>query len=75
MVKTGTNTVLFQFDSTSGLYLAVKPGRDDTVKAETYFRGYSYFGAFEYRRNGGDITVVNVLSMDDYLQGVIVQGR
>ena len=73
VVKTGTNTVLFQFDSTSGLYLAVKPGRDDTVKAETYFRGYSYFGAFEYRRNGGDITVVNVLSMDDYLQGVIVQ--
>ena len=43
------------------------------MKAETYFRGYSYFGAFEYRRNGGDITVVNVLSMDDYLQGVIVQ--
>ncbi|MBM6789037.1 SpoIID/LytB domain-containing protein [Flavonifractor plautii] len=73
VVKTGTNTVLFQFDSTSGLYLAVKPDRDDTVKAETYFRGYSYFGAFEYRRNGGDITVVNVLSMDDYLQGVIVQ--
>ena len=25
VVKTGTNTVLFQFDSTSGLYLAVKP--------------------------------------------------
>ena len=46
VVKTGTNTVLFQFDSTSGLYLAVKPGRDDTVKAETYFRGSSYFGAF-----------------------------
>ena len=43
------------------------------MKAGTYFRGYSYFGAFEYRRNGGDITVVNVLSMDDYLQGVIVQ--
>ena len=41
VVKTGTNTVLFQFDSTSGLYLAVKPGRDDTVKAETYFRRYS----------------------------------
>ena len=68
VVKTGTNTVLFQFDSTSGLYLAVKPGRDDTVKAETYFRGYSYFGAFEYRRNGGDITAPGGIESPDGLR-------
>ena len=73
VVRTGTNSVVFQFDSTEGLYLAVKPGLDDSVKTQTYFRGCSYFGSFQYRRSGGDITVVNILPMDDYLQGVIVQ--
>ncbi len=73
VVRTGTNEILFQFDSTSGLYLAVDPGQSGREQAETHFRGNRYFGAFEYRRSGGDLTVVNVLSMDDYIQGVIVQ--
>ena len=73
VVRTGTNEILFQFDSTQGLYLAVNPGQSDREEAQTHFRGSLYFGAFEYRRSGGDITVVNVLSMDDYIQGVILQ--
>ena len=73
VVKTGTSTILFQFDSTSGQYLAVKPGLDDSVKTETYFRGYSYFGAFQYRRSDGNLTVVNVLPLEDYIQGVVIQ--
>ena len=73
VVRTGTNEILFQFDSTQGLYLAVNPGQSDREEAQTHFRGNLYFGAFEYRRSGGDITVVNVLSMDDYIQGVILQ--
>lgn len=73
VVKTGTNSIIFQFDSTSGLFLAVKPGLDDTVKSQTHFRGGIYYGAFQYRRSGGNLTVINVLPMDDYIQGVIVQ--
>ena len=73
VVRTGTNEILFQFDSTQGLYLAVNPGQSDREEAQTHFRGNLYFGAFEYQRSGGDITVVNVLSMDDYIQGVILQ--
>ena len=73
VVRTGTDQILFQFDSTQGLYLAVNPGRSDREEAETHFRGNLYLGAFEYRRDGGDLTVVNVLSMDDYIQGVIVR--
>ena len=73
VVKTGTTTVLFQFDSTMGLSLGVMPGLDDATKAQTIFRGKTYFGGFQYKRSGGDLTVINVLPMDDYIQGVIVQ--
>ncbi len=72
VVETGTSTVLFQFDSTSGLYLAAKPGQDDREKTETIFRGCTYYGAFQYRRTGGNLTVSNVLPMEDYVQGVIL---
>ena len=74
VVKTGTNQILFQFDSTSGLCLGIKPGLDDSVKAETIFRGSTYYGGFQYQRvGGGNLTVSNVLSLEDYVQGVIVE--
>ena len=74
VVKTGTNQILFQFDSTSGLCLGIKPGLDDSVKTETIFRGNTYYGGFQYQRvNGGNLTVSNVISLEDYVQGVIVE--
>ncbi len=72
VVETGSSRILFQFDSTAGLFLAVRPGLDDGSKTETIFRNNVYYGSFQYRRNGGDITVVNVLPMEDYVQGVIL---
>lgn len=73
VVKTGTSQILFQFDSTSGLCLGIKPGLDDSVKTETIFRGNTYYGGFQYQRvGGGNLTVSNVISLEDYVQGVIV---
>ena len=73
VVVTGTSTVIFQFDSTAGLSLAVKPGLDESVKTETIFRGNTYYGSFEYQRTGGgNLTVVNVVGLEDYVQGVII---
>lgn len=72
VVETGSSRILFQFDSTAGLYLAVRPGLDDGTKTETIFRSNVYYGSFQYRRSGGDLTVVNVLPMEDYVQGVIL---
>ena len=41
------------------------------AKAQTWFKGYKYYGGFEYnRRNGNDITVINIVHMQDYLKGV-----
>ena len=73
VVRTGTDEILFQFDSTQGLSLAVSPGRSGREEAQTIFRGSVYLGDFEYRREDGDLTVVNVLSMDDYIQGVVIR--
>ncbi|MGN8895782.1 SpoIID/LytB domain-containing protein [Flavonifractor sp. HCP28S3_F3] len=74
VVKTGTSQILFQFDSTSGLCLGIKPGLNDSVKTETIFRGNTYYGGFQYRRvGGGNLTVSNVISLEDYVQGVIVE--
>ena len=63
---TETNTILFEFDI-GGQALGIEPNSE-----ETWFKNQTYYGGFEYRRvNGNDITVVNVVSMDDYIKGVI----
>ena len=63
---TETNTILFELDM-GGQALGIEP-----YSEETWFKGQTYYGGFEYRRaSGNDITVVNVVSMDDYLKGVI----
>ena len=75
VVKTGTSTVLFQFDSgdTKGM-LGIKPGLDDSVQTATWFAGYKYYGSFRYQRvSGGDLTVVNILGREDYINCVISQ--
>ncbi len=73
VVKTGTSQILFQFDSASQC-LGIQPGLDDSVKTETIFRGCTYYGGFQYQRvGGGNLTVSNVIGLEDYVQGVIVQ--
>ena len=68
---TGTNRILFYFDC-SGLYsLAVKP-ISVGGKAVTWFRGFRYYGDFEYQRvTGGNMNVLNVLHVDDYVKGCV----
>lgn len=72
VVQTSTGKILFQFDSTGGLFFAVKPGLDELTKTQTIFRNNTYYGSFQYQRSGGNMTVVNVLPMEDYIQGVVL---
>ncbi|MDY3281930.1 SpoIID/LytB domain-containing protein [Dysosmobacter sp.] len=68
---TGTTQVLFEFDCLGADSLAVLPdgqGED----AVTWFKGYKYPGGFEYNRvTGGDLHVVNVVDLEDYVKGVL----
>lgn len=74
VVKTGTSEVIFQFDGGSDLALGVLPGLDDSVETLTWFKGRKYFGGFQFeRRGGGNLTVVNILNLEDYVNCVISQ--
>lgn len=74
---TGTTKIIFEFDCGSNLSLAVSAidGTDSTgtaKKAQSWFKGRSYYGAFEYTRlTGKNITVVNIVDIEDYVKGVI----
>lgn len=72
VTKTKTTTILFQFDSGGSQIFTVNPGANDSTKTVTWFKGYKYYGDFSYERiGGGNLTVSNFLSMDDYIKGVI----
>ncbi len=72
VVATGTVHILFQFDCGERRSLAVMPIAEEGEKATTWFKGYRYYGGFQYQRiDGKDMNVVNFLSMDDYIKGVI----
>lgn len=64
VVNTVSGKILFEFDGTLG----IKPLGEVPI---TWFKGYKYYGGFEYSRNAGNITVCNVVSMQDYVKGVL----
>lgn len=72
VVKTGTNQILFQYDCGESGKLAVQPDVTGAGETRTWFADYKYRGGFQYfRRGGGNLTVVNVVTLEDYVNGVI----
>ena len=72
VVVTGTDRVLFQFDEGESGRLAIQPDVTGSPETETWFSNYKYRGGFQYhRRTGGNLTVVNVLELEDYVNGVV----
>ncbi len=72
VTRTKTTTILFQFDGGSTSSLVVRPGQNNSVKTITWFKSNQYYGSFQYKRiSGGNLTVINVLPMEDYVKGVL----
>ncbi len=68
---TGQATILFEFDQ-GGDPFGIQTIPSGSAKTQTWTKGYKYYGGFEYNRvNGNDITVINVVELNDYLKGVI----
>lgn len=66
-----TNDIIFEFDYKEVSNFAVMP-ISNGEKAVTWFKGYKYYGGFQYTRaQGNDITVINYVDIDDYAAGVI----
>ena len=71
VVKNGTNQILFQYDCGEKQALAVMPDVTGAEDVRTWCLGYKYRGGFKYQRvGGGNLTVVNVLPLEDYVKGV-----
>lgn len=72
VVETGTDRILFQFDDGSTQALGILPDVTGADDVRTWFSGFKYRGGFTYRRiSGGNITVVNVVGLEDYVKGVV----
>lgn len=68
----GTDTVLFEFDCSGLRSLGIQPLSVEGEKTQTWFNGYRYYGGFEYQRTtGGNINVINVVHIEDYVKCVI----
>lgn len=71
VTDTATGELLFSFDCGSSASLGVQPV-ETTEKTVTWFRGYRYYGGFEYRRAAdGRLSVINVVDIEDYVKCVI----
>ena len=71
VTNTSNSKILFEFDCGSSKSLTVSP-QNSGGKAITWFKGYKYYGDFEYvRRTGDKITVINVVDIEDYVKGIL----
>ena len=72
VVITGTNTILFQFDDLGeGTGLGVEPNAAGGGEYTTLSKNVLYPGGFRFERiNGGNMTVVNMVEFEDYIEGV-----
>lgn len=69
--NTETGEIIFEYDGGVNSSLAVNPSQGETDMPISWFKAMKFPGSFEYVRNGGNITVVNVVPMQDYLKGVL----
>ncbi len=72
VVQTGTNHILFQYDDGESGKLGILPDVTGVDDVQTWFSGYKYRGGFQYfRRTGGNLSVINMVELEDYVNGVI----
>ncbi|MDR0858116.1 MAG: SpoIID/LytB domain-containing protein [Oscillospiraceae bacterium] len=73
VVETGTSNILFEFDCGTSFSLGVMPKPEfEGQKPLTWFKGYKYYGGFQYTRlTGNNLTVLNIVPIEDYIQGVL----
>lgn len=71
VVITGTNKILFQFDGGASQCLGIMPDVTGASDVRTWFWDIKYRGGFTYQRiDGGNITVANIIDLENYVKGV-----
>ena len=71
VTRTGTSAILFEFDRGATPF-GIVPRPIGGENPETWFRNYRYNGGFQYsRRDGGLLTIANMINIEDYVKGII----
>lgn len=71
VTETKTDRILFEYDYWGIMPFGVMPDGEGE-KAVTWFKGYKYYGGFEYARiTGGNLNVCNLVELEDYVKGVV----
>ena len=70
---TKTTDILFEFDCSGVWNFGVRPMEEQEGEGtSTWFKGFKYAGGFSYPRvTGGDLYVLNVVNVEDYVKGVV----
>lgn len=72
VTKAGTTQILFEFDCGTDTYFTIRPLAATGAKAVTTLGSYRYYGDFQaFRLNGENMTISNVLPLEDYVKGVV----
>lgn len=72
VTDTDSGKTLFYFDDAAKTFLGIEAVGDGTTATRTWFKGYKYYGGFEYRRTAGsNISVINVVNIEDYVKCVV----
>lgn len=67
VVQADTGSILFEYDG--GQLFAMAP---QGSQPQTWFKGYKYYGNFAYPRTAGsNLSVINYVSLEDYVKGVV----
>ena len=71
VTKTQMAKILFEYDYWGIYAFGVMPNGNGKAPV-TWFKGYKYYGGFEYARiTGGDLNVCNLVDLEDYVKCVV----
>ncbi len=72
VTQEGTSKILFEFDAGDSLIFAIRPISNSGKAVTTIAGANRFYGDFAFiRYNGGNMTVVNYVNIEDYVKGVI----
>ena len=72
VINYDTGEIVFEFDEGLNAKLAISPIADESgEKPQTWISDFKYYGDFEFYRRTDDLTVVNVVNIEDYVCGVL----
>jgi len=64
--------MIYEFEYSGAEAFGIQPDITGAADVQTWFKGIRYRGAFGYKRmSGNDITVINYVSIHDYVKGIL----